>query len=182
MASKIRAEKGRCSNVQRSCNLHSDVVRAERQKAPARSRGLRGWSQWRWVPPLSGVSTGSACSLGAACTPGLPEGALSRARWTLWRIPLTRTPPPPNRVYLNPLDHLLSGRLPNRQVPARPAPWAAHASLEPPRRSPDGSARNDRAMVQDARPLVNQSLESPTPGVLAVTAQGDRRGRRHHFT
>src|ERR1700726_1099280 len=137
----------------------SGVVLPERQKAPARGRGLRGWSQWRWVPPLSGDSTGSACSLGAACAPGLPEGAPS-ARWTLWRIPLTRTPPPPNRVYLNPLDHLLSGRLPNRQVPARPAPWAAHASLEPPRPSPDGSARNDVAMVQDARALVNQELES----------------------
>src|SRR3954451_13338299 len=42
--------------------------------------------------------------------------------------PLTRTPPPWNRVYLLSLDHLLPGRIPHRRAPTRPVPWAAQAA------------------------------------------------------
>ena len=78
----------------------------------SRGRGLKGPFRWRWVPvwdypPVTGHVEN----------------------------PLTRTPPPLNRVCLLSLDHLLPGRVHHRRVPTRPVPWAAQASLRPPRHS-----------------------------------------------
>ena len=63
-----------------------------------------------------------------------------------WRFPFTRTPPPSKRIVVDTLDHLLSGRVRNQRVPSRPVPWAAPASLEPPRHSEE---RAEPEHIQD---------------------------------
>lgn len=67
-----------------------------------------GQFRWRWVIPGG-------------------YALRKRHRRRLETHPLTRTPPPPNRVY-RPLDHLLSRRAPHRRVPTRPAPQTAQIS------------------------------------------------------